>query len=85
MKTTKLGILVFTLVALGATAGYLEYKLLRRFGIAFTVCAIGFGSAVLLGALSIAPQGYQDGDGFHIQPLRRRVRRIPTRAAHTVA
>ena len=76
MMTTKLVIIVLTLVVLCASAAYVEYGLLLRLGIAFALFATTSGLAVLLGALRTAPEGWEDAGGFH-------TKRAPAKSARS--
>jgi len=76
MKTTKLIITATSLVLFCAGAGYVEYILALRLGTGFTLFVSISGLAVLSGTLRNAPEGYEDGSGFHIKPPRRRTARV---------
>jgi hypothetical protein len=87
MKTTKRLIGVFVLVVFWGSTAYIEYRLVHILGIASSLFGGVSGSILLLKALSSAPEGYEDKDGFHVCTRRRRInraRRIAAPAIHSV-
>jgi hypothetical protein len=67
MKTTKLMIALISLGVSGASAAWVEYKLVAHFGIAFSLFASVAVLVPLLGAMLRAPEGYEDAHGFHVR------------------
>jgi len=69
MKTAKLVITFIFLVVLWVGVAGVEYDLVMRLGILFSVGVGLFALSVLLGALLRASEGYEDEAGFHFGAL----------------
>jgi hypothetical protein len=75
MKKAKLIIACIFLLVLCVGVACVEYNLVMRSGILFSVFASVTGLFVLLGALIRAPEGYEDENGFHIRARRKQAHR----------
>jgi hypothetical protein len=74
MKKVKSVIAFVWLVVLCGSAVWVEYNLVMRFGIMLSFVAGVCGLSVLLIALFLAPEGYEDENGFHIRARRKQAR-----------
>jgi hypothetical protein len=58
-------------IILCVSVGWVEYNAVMGLGIVISTLASAVGMISLLGALLLAPEGYEDEDGFHIGALTR--------------
>jgi hypothetical protein len=68
MKKAKSVIAFIFLVVLGVSVAGVEYDLVMHFRILSSVASV-LALVVLMGGLFRAPEGYEDGNGFHIGAL----------------
>jgi hypothetical protein len=73
MKKANLVITFVFLVLLYVSGLWAEYNLATHFAVMFSVASVS-GLLALLGALLLAPEGYENKNGFHLRARRKQTR-----------